>query len=628
MRKESIALILVILVFFLCGWVGVSVGASVLEASPSEIFFQGDFNEELTDKWTVVDDPATRQGPSNWYVSKGALVQNSNLYGGTSSGPSSTYLATHLYTGNSAWRNYAFSTRLCPLDNDGIDVLFRYVDKDNYYRFFMVRDRINGGPFRALQKRVAGKFTTLKSDKWKYKQKKWYKISVTVKENNIKVYMDDALVFNVNDNSLPRGKIALFTYAMGSPGALFDSIEVTPITTQEIFHKDALKVPFRGHSYLVVTQAMTWQKAKSYAESLGGHLVTISDKEENTFVADLAREKGVSTAFWIGLTDDTEEGVFVWVTGEPLAYTYYTNWYAREQGDEDYVAIGLHSKYSWSDDNGERKRPFVVEFEAPAASAPAETSPSEIVFQDDFSKSMLNPRWTWVRQDSTHWSLTEHPGYLRITIQHGTLWKGHDDARNLLVQPAPSGDFDLLTCVTIKPTINWQQAGLLIYQDDDNYLRLISAYDDGRKVSFVKEVSGSGLGNNIACNLTATYLKVTKRGNTYTGFYSADGSSWIEVYRYTDIDFSNLKIGLTAFHSGGWTEIPADFDFFSVHRKPVVRLTPTPTLYGDVFRLSTGTVIFGKFLYFDGNAFKILTEKGVVEKTREEIITIWLGGAQ
>ena len=123
---------------------------------------------------------------------------------------------------------------------------------------------------------------------------------------------------------------------------------------------------FRGNSYKVITQGMSWHDAKSHAESLGGHLVTISDEEENTFVADLAGEKGVSREFWIGLTDEVEEGNFVWVTGEPLDFTFWDTEEPNDYGgDEDYAVIGWNSEYGWNDINDSR-RPFVVEFERTA----------------------------------------------------------------------------------------------------------------------------------------------------------------------------------------------------------------------------------------------------------------------
>ena len=88
---------------------------------------------------------------------------------------------------------------------------------------------------------------------------------------------------------------------------------------------------------------------------------------------------------------------------------------------------------------------------------------------DYFDSTTLDPRWSWVREDPTHWSLTERLGYLRITTQRGDLYQTNNDGKNLLLTPAPSGDFEVTTRVTINPSTNWQSARLFIYQDDDNH---------------------------------------------------------------------------------------------------------------------------------------------------------------
>ena len=108
---------------------------------------------------------------------------------------------------------------------------------------------------------------------------------------------------------------------------------------------------------------MTWEKAAAYAESLGGHLVTISDEVENRFVADLVIDKGLPRTFLIGLSDKVQEGRFLWVTGEPFIYS---NWHSGEPnngGNEDYVTMDLGIRYDWNDVAAHESRPFVVEFE-------------------------------------------------------------------------------------------------------------------------------------------------------------------------------------------------------------------------------------------------------------------------
>jgi len=62
---------------------------------------------------------------------------------------------------------------------------------------------------------------------------------------------------------------------------------------------------------------------------------------------------------------------------------------------------------------------------------------------------------------------------------------------------------------------------------------------------------------------------------------------------------------------------------------PAVRVTvPTsalPAPHNDAFHLSTGELIVGELLGFDGSIFKIKIKRGVIEKEKEEIIAVWLG---
>lgn len=102
----------------------------------------------------------------------------------------------------------------------------------------------------------------------------------------------------------------------------------------------------------------------------------------------------------------------------------------------------------------------------------------------------MDSKWWWLRESPNYWSLTKKPGYLRIYNLKGELYRKQNNAKNVLLQKAPKGDFTLLTRVNFNPSKNWQQAALLIYQDDDNYVGTKFIYDNEKQVQLCKEVEG------------------------------------------------------------------------------------------------------------------------------------------
>jgi hypothetical protein len=109
--------------------------------------------------------------------------------------------------------------------------------------------------------------------------------------------------------------------------------------------------PANGHTYFLISE-QTWKDAESEAESLGGHLVTINDRAEESWLA-LKLDSG---RFWIGLTDSrafgASQGNFIWVSGESPDYR---NWMANEPsnglGNEHFVEIRVvgGSAVGWND---------------------------------------------------------------------------------------------------------------------------------------------------------------------------------------------------------------------------------------------------------------------------------------
>jgi hypothetical protein len=77
------------------------------------------------------------------------------------------------------------------------------------------------------------------------------------------------------------------------------------------------ETPFNGRCYFRIATLQTFNQASSACTSrgTGWRLVVIGDDAENTFVDNLIG----NVESWLGATDRTTEGTFVWVTGAAVA---------------------------------------------------------------------------------------------------------------------------------------------------------------------------------------------------------------------------------------------------------------------------------------------------------------------
>ena len=106
---------------------------------------------------------------------------------------------------------------------------------------------------------------------------------------------------------------------------------------------------YNGHKYQIFDRSLHWKDAKAYCESLGGHLVTVTDEGEKAFVEKFATERGEKQIYWYGATDEAEEGNWQWVTGEDTALIGKYGAFDNMGGEEDYLALTDRSNWYWND---------------------------------------------------------------------------------------------------------------------------------------------------------------------------------------------------------------------------------------------------------------------------------------
>lgn len=109
-------------------------------------------------------------------------------------------------------------------------------------------------------------------------------------------------------------------------------------------------VDHNGHTYYLL-DGKTWLQQEAEAVSLGGHLVTINDADENKWVWDTFGTP--NTGLFFGFNDLAVAGTFVWASGEAVTFT---NWRGGEPNNVNSVISPggeffgeLASDYAWND---------------------------------------------------------------------------------------------------------------------------------------------------------------------------------------------------------------------------------------------------------------------------------------
>ena len=214
----------------------------------------------------------------------------------------------------------------------------------------------------------------------------------------------------------------------------------------------------------------------------------------------------------------------------------------------------------------------------------AETDVSVKLFDGFNGKLGLN--WKPVRHDPTHVSLSERIGMLTIRTQRGTINKNEKElgwmqAKNLFVLENPlqnDADFEVTTCLyRFRPSELLQQAGILLYNDDDNYLKWSVQFNRTEGVGLIfsllteKEAVSEFLHHPAPDEGDVLWLRVTKRGTSYSASGSSDGKDFKVIETREWPVEGPTKVGLVAKNGGGLMdalEMNAHFDFFELKAPP------------------------------------------------------------
>jgi len=121
---------------------------------------------------------------------------------------------------------------------------------------------------------------------------------------------------------------------------------------------------FRGHRYLLLKANLPFADAAGLCQKLGGHLVAIETENEQEFLERkfLTALKEAGKDAWIGLTDAEKEGVWKWVTGQPITYARWGNAEPNNVGGTENSVV-MSPRGVWLDTSGDKPFWVICEWE-------------------------------------------------------------------------------------------------------------------------------------------------------------------------------------------------------------------------------------------------------------------------
>ncbi len=177
--------------------------------------------------------------------------------------------------------------------------------------------------------------------------------------------------------------------------------------------------------------------------------------------------------------------------------------------------------------------------------------------------------WQWIEPDEKY-NPTPHDvkkGVLRVNLTTKKNLNGRLTNAPRYIKPI-SGDFQIETHVKFNPKENYQGAGLLIYHDEENYLRFERAYggEGGGGSGIRLDVNRKGVfqplvaPGEIQTDVDEVDMKIVRKGNTFSTYWREDESTGWRVAGEFESDYpETILTGLVASNTA--RDVTAEFAY-------------------------------------------------------------------
>ena len=192
-----------------------------------------------------------------------------------------------------------------------------------------------------------------------------------------------------------------------------------------------------------------------------------------------------------------------------------------------------------------------------------------------------------------------NPNLVQMNIVTGDIYAGRPP-QNVFVIDAPEGDFELTVKVSGGLNLDYEAIGLIAYHDDSNAVTVERRWHTylGGNLFGLSNHNGAYVEKKVADSSPAAeaYLKLTKTGNVFKGYYSYDGTVWTQIKDSITSEIiansDQLKIGLiTRSGSGNSTKTAIMQDFTLNGEKIAFIETLTDTIWTVTNQTNAGPVL-------------------------------------
>lgn len=297
------------------------------------------------------------------------------------------------------------------------------------------------------------------------------------------------------------GEVMTYTGSIdvtGTEVSIYETDYVSTFSMNQTFYS--------SHSYCYFDSQMTWTQARDFAESLGGHLVTINSREERDFMA----ANFPDTFGWIGIIN--AGGDLAWVTGEPVEYTDICQ--DQPSNFDDYGIYGfIYNNMQWGftyNDDVEYHYGFYVEWDQ----AMSEDALVAILDSLGAGQGAITVSVLWDSEDDLD---------LHVFTPDGSeIWYGNREAQGGYLDI----DANTVNSMMENPVEN-------VYFDNPvngDYWIYIHDYEDRSEgvTNFIVRITINGESQVYTGSINAAGTTIEVAGFTYTGGSSSVSESTLE----------------------------------------------------------------------------------------------------